>query len=712
MKKVILWAMCIFLHVIVCAQGIHFDSISVKEALEKAQKERKMVFVDMWATWCVPCKMLAETLFSQKEVGEYMNSRFICVKCDIDTQEGKILKKRYGVNRVPTLLILQPDGEVRCFMLGGSRQKGEFLEWASLGLNERSSLSYLENLVKTGEKMTKKNLNDYFLVLEARREFSDSVRLELFERLSMKERAKAKYWKLFRDQVGDNKYFHFVEDHIAEFRENVGREEIDDYLLRGFSRIVRKCAYEKVGDTRAVELIERTCDKLSGLTLKSYAENTNKSDCKILMLQAQLIKSYLIKDIQAMLRNMRVFVNMGKWWDCAWFPVSYIAKHGTRDEYLTLNQLGREVILNLANTREQWEYIQKFKELGFSISCLEQIWTQVQSEARKQGKKILIEVVNPEDVSCQEMNRRLSLQNMTHFIDSLCVDMRIDASSLDGMGFLYKRRILNSFCPAYWLLDPEGNIMHVWAGVYDDSGFRVRLQEGLKEKKSYHYLKSCVERDEFSFNELIDYLDVLKGAGMQKEYKRIYSDCFEALSDKDRVSERYWPFISRITCDMLEHNYIVSHYAEYEKNVGNVALQDYFIIAFKQTLEQGIHILSTTKKVDVDFWIGMFEKIQTESRILNLQNVDTVLCMSNMALAYLRGNVESWLRFAIKSVNFQKYMEGSLLDVTMRLLENYAEKKHLPLIDSLCLEVRKKPNFMYINRFNEKIDIVLKRLRG
>ena len=712
MKKVILWAMCIFLHVIVCAQGIHFDSISVKEALEKAQKERKMVFVDMWATWCVPCKMLAETLFSQKEVGEYMNSRFICVKCDIDTQEGKILKKRYGVNRVPTLLILQPDREVRCFMLGGSRQKGEFLEWASLGLNERSSLSYLENLVKTGEKMTKKNLNDYFLVLEARREFSDSVRLELFERLSMKERAKAKYWKLFRDQVGDNKYFHFVEDHIAEFRENVGREEIDDYLLRGFSRIVRKCTYEKVGDTRAVELIERTCDKLSGLTLKSYAENTNKSDCKILMLQAQLIKSYLIKDIQAMLRNMRVFVNMGKWWDCAWFPVSYIAKHGTRDEYLTLNQLGREVILNLANTREQWEYIQKFKELGFSISCLEQIWTQVQSEARKQGKKILIEVVNPEDVSCQEMNRRLSLQNMTHFIDSLCVDMRIDASSLDGMGFLYKRRILNSFCPAYWLLDPEGNIVHVWAGVYDDSGFRVRLQEGLKEKKSYHYLKSCVERDEFSFNELIDYLDVLKGAGMQKEYKRIYSDCFEALSDKDRVSERYWPFISRITCDMLEHNYIVSHYAEYEKNVGNVALQDYFITAFKQTLEQGIHILSTTKKVDVDFWIGMFEKIQTESRILNLQNVDTVLCMSNMALAYLRGNVESWLRFAIKSVNFQKYMEGSLLDVTMRLLENYAEKKHLPLIDSLCLEVRKKPNFMYINRFNEKIDIVLKRLRG
>ncbi len=712
MKKVILWAMCIFLHVIVCAQGIHFDSISVKEALEKAQKERKMVFVDMWATWCVPCKMLAETLFSQKEVGEYMNSRFICVKCDIDTQEGKILKKRYGVNRVPTLLILQPDGEVRCFMLGGSRQKGEFLEWASLGLNERSSLSYLENLVKTGEKMTKKNLNDYFLVLEARREFSDSVRLELFERLSMKERAKAKYWKLFRDQVGDNKYFHFVEDHIAEFRENVGREEIDDYLLRGFSRIVRKCAYEKVGDTRAVELIERTCDKLSGLTLKSYAENTNKSDCKILMLQAQLIKSYLIKDIQAMLRNMRVFVNMGKWWDCAWFPVSYIAKHGTRDEYLTLNQLGREVILNLANTREQWEYIQKFKELGFSISCLEQIWTQVQSEARKQGKKILIEVVNPEDVSCQEMNRRLSLQNMTHFIDSLCVDMRIDASSLDGMGFLYKRRILNSFCPAYWLLDPEGNIMHVWAGVYDDSGFRVRLQEGLKEKKSYHYLKSCVERDEFSFNELIDYLDVLKGAGMQKEYKRIYSDCFEVLSDKDRVSERYWAFISRITCDMLEHNYIVSHYAEYEKNVGNVALQDYFITAFKQTLEQGIHILSTTKKVDVDFWIGMFEKIQTESRTLNLQNVDTVLCMSNMALAYLRGNVESWLRFAIKSVNFQKYMEGSLLDVTMRLLENYAEKKHLPLIDSLCLEVRKKPNFMYINRFNEKIDIVLKRLRG
>lgn len=81
------------LHVMALAQGIYFEKISVKEALEKAQKEKKMVFVDMWATWCVPCKMLANSLFTQKEVGSYMNSHFICVKCDIDTARGEDSEK-------------------------------------------------------------------------------------------------------------------------------------------------------------------------------------------------------------------------------------------------------------------------------------------------------------------------------------------------------------------------------------------------------------------------------------------------------------------------------------------------------------------------------------------------------------------------------------------------------------------------------------------
>ena len=675
MRKVILGCVCMLLHVMALAQGIYFEKISVKEALEKAQKEKKMVFVDMWATWCVPCKMLANSLFTQKEVGSYMNSHFICVKCDIDTQEGKILKKKYGVRRVPTLLILQPDGEIRCFMLGGSRQKGEFLEWANLGLSEKSSLSYLENLAREGKRMTKKNLNDYFIVLEARRDFSDSVRWELFRRLSVKERSRPEYWKLFRDQVGDNRYFHFVEDHVAEFRANIGREEIDDYLFQGFSRIVRKCAYEKVGDSQAIELIERTCNNLAKLTL-NRGEDGKGIDYKILVLEARLVKSYLQEDIQAMLHNMRVLVNMGEWWDCAWFPVSYIAHRGTRDEHLILTQLGREIVLNIEDTRKQWEYIQKFKELGFSISCLESIWAQVTVEAKKQGKKILLEVVDSEDAGCQKMNRRLSMRNMSHFIDSLCVDIRIDARSLDGMNFLHKRQIVNYSTPVYWLLDSDGRIEHVWAGVCDDEEFCESFLKGLEGKSSYRYLKSRIEQKTYSFDELIAYLDVLRKADMMEEYNRICSNYFCTLSDEDKVNRSYWPLVSRITYDMREYDYVVSHFIEYEKNVGRMALQNYFIGVFKQVLEQEMELLRAGEKTNLDFQMERLKKVQIECTSLNLQHIDTLLCMSNMALAYLRKDIDDWLGFAIKSVDYQRYEDGSWLDITMGLLEEKAEKKH------------------------------------
>ena len=57
------------------AQGIDFFGGSWTEALEKAAAEDKLIFVDAYAEWCGPCKVMAARVFPDAEVGDYFNAQ-------------------------------------------------------------------------------------------------------------------------------------------------------------------------------------------------------------------------------------------------------------------------------------------------------------------------------------------------------------------------------------------------------------------------------------------------------------------------------------------------------------------------------------------------------------------------------------------------------------------------------------------------------------
>lgn len=102
-----------------CKEGTKFA-----EAVAQAKAEKKMVFLDCYTSWCGPCKMMARDIFPQKKVGDFMNSKFICIKIDMEKGEGPSLTQKFQVSAFPTFIIFNSDAQEIGRFLGGSDADG------------------------------------------------------------------------------------------------------------------------------------------------------------------------------------------------------------------------------------------------------------------------------------------------------------------------------------------------------------------------------------------------------------------------------------------------------------------------------------------------------------------------------------------------------------------------------------------------------------
>ena len=228
----LLIVICMLLQLPALAQdGTRFRELTFDEALAAAKEEGKLVFVDCYTSWCGPCKNMTEKVFPQKEAGDYFNPRFVCVKYDMEKGEGLELAKRFDVHAYPTFVIVRADGTVQHKLVGGSDLKA-FIAQVEEGLDEKKNLLFLNEAYERGGMDTHQLMAYYSALTKAEEERADQVRSELWKKLTEQEKTTAEYWSLIANETSQpgTPEFDFMLGHLAELRQNVGRERVDEFV--------------------------------------------------------------------------------------------------------------------------------------------------------------------------------------------------------------------------------------------------------------------------------------------------------------------------------------------------------------------------------------------------------------------------------------------------------------------------------------------------
>ncbi|PPZ91679.1 thiol:disulfide interchange protein [Cloacibacterium normanense] len=151
MKKIILFLFLVISTVLFSQDGIKFGKQSFAKTLEQAKKENKLIFLDAFASWCGPCKLLDKNVFPKKEVGDYFNANFLNLHIDMEKGEGIEIAKKYSIYSYPTLLFIDGDGKV-VYKAAGYMSPQELISIAKEAVNPENTLENKIAKFEAGEK--------------------------------------------------------------------------------------------------------------------------------------------------------------------------------------------------------------------------------------------------------------------------------------------------------------------------------------------------------------------------------------------------------------------------------------------------------------------------------------------------------------------------------------------------------------------------------
>lgn len=203
-------------------QGVNFEPTrSWAKVLEKAKKEKKLIFVDCYASWCEPCKQLEQHVFTDIQVADFFNEHFINARFDMEKDiDGKSHTQQWGIVSFPTLLFIDPETEQPVGKLVGASDATRLLEGAKNVMDPTKRLDALVEKYNHGERGEEFLMNLIQVLAQAgMTEQVEQVVREWLESLPLDRLATPDIWQLIMQFDNDplSKTLLVVRDNLERF---------------------------------------------------------------------------------------------------------------------------------------------------------------------------------------------------------------------------------------------------------------------------------------------------------------------------------------------------------------------------------------------------------------------------------------------------------------------------------------------------------------
>ncbi len=239
------------------AQQIRYDRVDFQEdpewskVLAQARRTGKVIFFDGYTTWCGPCKMMDRDVFTQAQVANYFNQKFINVKYDMEKDEGVELKTRFGVRAFPTYLFITGSGQIIHKIVGAYTKDGEFLTYSRLAVTPGESNAALQARYDAGERNSELMFN-YLrsLRLAGNQSMEQEIATEYLKLMSKDHLMDPAYWDIVKYFLKDpaSPKFHTLMENRDEIATAIGAEEVDSKIYQVFDERIKQNSHFYPGE--------------------------------------------------------------------------------------------------------------------------------------------------------------------------------------------------------------------------------------------------------------------------------------------------------------------------------------------------------------------------------------------------------------------------------------------------------------------------------